>query len=167
MSPSKPPSYLPFDNWPEGDKDLWHAATGNDDPFAGAAGARLATSTQHAYRQGWRAFLGFLTVTEPAALRILPQQRLTSDRVRRFAQYLAQTNTPRSVAIQVDMLSGAARMMMPDADWDWLRAIKSRLRSAASRGGGARPVITSVQLVDLGLQLPRKQLIGKRTQPRR
>jgi hypothetical protein len=68
MSRSKPGSYLSFDDWPEDDRDLWDAATRNDDPFAGAAGARLAKRTLHAYRQACRAFLGFLTVTEPAAL---------------------------------------------------------------------------------------------------
>jgi hypothetical protein len=51
MSRSKPGSYLSFDDWPEDDRDLWDAATRNDDPFAGAAGARLAKRTLHAYRQ--------------------------------------------------------------------------------------------------------------------
>src|SRR5262245_54285685 len=153
MPRSKPKLLLPFNEWPEGDKDLWHAATENDDPFAGAAGARLAKGTLHVYRQAWRAFLGFLTITEPAALDVAPQERLTADRVRQFAQHLAQTNTPRSVAIQIEMLHGAARIIMPDADWSWLRVMKSRLRSAGPRSGGARPVITSMQMLELGLQL--------------
>jgi len=153
MSRSKPGSYLPFADWPEGDRDLWDAATRNDDPFAGDAGARLAKSTLHVYRQAWRAFLGFLTIAEPAALGISPLERLTADRVREFAQRLAQTNTPRLVAIQIEMLYGAARVMMPNADWSWLRVMKARLRSAAPRAGGAGPVITSMQLLELGLQL--------------
>jgi integrase/recombinase XerD len=153
MSSPKPGSYLPFDDWPEGDKDLWDTATRHGDPFAGGAGARLAKSTLHAYRQAWRAFLGFLTVTEAAALGAAPQERLLADRVRRFAEHLAQTNTPRSVAIQIEMLYGAARVMMPDADWRWMRVMKARLHSAAPRAGGARPVITSVQVLELGLQL--------------
>jgi site-specific recombinase XerD len=71
---------------------------------------------------------------------------------------LAQTNTCRSVAIQIEMLYGAARLMMPDADWSWLRVMKARLRSAAPRSGGARPVITSVQLLELGLQLVKESI---------
>jgi hypothetical protein len=43
--------------------------------------------------------------------------------------------------------------MMPDADWSWLKVMKARLRSAAPRGGSPRPVITSVQLLELGLEL--------------
>ena len=104
MPKSKPQLLLPFSDWPEVDKDLWHAATSDDDPFAGAAGARLAKSTLRAYRQAWRGILGFLALTEPAALGIAPQERLTADRVRRFAEHLAETNTPRSVAIQIEML---------------------------------------------------------------
>ena len=34
-----------------------------------------------------------------------------------------------------------------------MRNIKTRLYSAAPRGNSARPVITSVQLVDLGIEL--------------
>jgi hypothetical protein len=46
-------------------------------------------------------------------------------------KHLAQTHTPRSVAIQIEMLYGATRVMMPDADWSWLKVMKARLRSAA------------------------------------
>ena len=73
--------------------------------------------------------------------------------MRQFADHLAETNTPHSVAIQMDALYGAARAMMPEQDWSWLRSVKARLYSAAGRKGPSGPVITSVQLVDLGEQL--------------
>jgi integrase len=144
---------LPFNDWPEADKALWHAATRDDDPFADTAGARLAKSTLHVYWKAWRRFLGFLTIIEPATLEIAPSQRLTAERVRRYAEHLRQTNTPRSVAIQIEMLYGAARAMMPELDLHWLGRMRARLRSAAPRDGAAKPVITSVQLLELGLQL--------------
>ncbi len=53
----------------------------------------------------------------------------------------------------MDALYGAARTMMPDKDWGGLRAAKTRLYSAAGPKGPSGPVITSVQLVDLGQQL--------------
>lgn len=43
--------------------------------------------------------------------------------------------------------------MMRDTNWDWLRDVKRRLYLAAPRGTSKRPVITSVQLVDLGVEL--------------
>ena len=113
----------------------------------------FAKATQHKYWMGWRRFLGFLAIVEPDALEIAPPKRLAIDRVRRFVEHLRETNTPHSVAIQIDSLYGAARTMMPDEDWVWMLNIKTRLYSAAPRGNSARPVITSVQLVDLGIGL--------------
>jgi hypothetical protein len=90
---------------------------------------------------GWRRFLGFLAVTEATALEIDPAERVTNARVRRFADHLAETNTPHSVAIQMDALYGAARAMMADRDWSWLLRVKARLYSAAGRKSPAGPVI--------------------------
>ena len=44
-------------------------------------------------------------------------------------------------------------MMMPERDWTWLKAIKARLYAAAPAPAPTGPVITSVQLLDLGQQL--------------
>ena len=43
--------------------------------------------------------------------------------------------------------------MMPDEDWSWLRAVKTRLHRAAPVHSPSGPVITSVQLLELGLLL--------------
>jgi integrase/recombinase XerD len=71
----------------------------------------------------------------------------------RVAEHLADTNTPHSVAIQMESPYGAVRTMMPKTDWAWLRDMKTRLYAAAPRGNSVRPVITSVQLTDLGIAL--------------
>jgi integrase/recombinase XerD len=150
MSGPKPRLHLPFADWPEIDRRMWNAAIENDDPFDDGPGARLAKRTLHKYWMGWRRFLGFLTTD---ALEKKPFERLTRDRVRDFVEHLRKTNTPHSVAIQMDSLYGAAQTLMPDKQWTWLRNIKMRLYSSAPRGTTARPVITSVQLVDLGTTL--------------
>jgi integrase len=153
MPGPQPRLHLPFAAWPEVDRQMWNSVVDNDDPFADGGGARLSKTTLHKYWMGWRRLLGFLTIMEPDALEIAPLNRVTPDRVRRFVEHLRETNTPHSVAIQIDSLYGAARTMMPERDWSWLRDIKARLYSAAPRGNFARPVITSVQLVDLGIEL--------------
>jgi hypothetical protein len=132
---------------------MWNAAIENDDPFDDGPGAGLAKRTLHKYWMGWRRFLGFLTITDPDALKNKPFDGLTRERMRKFVEHLRETNTPHSVAIQIDSLYGAARTMMPEKDWIWLLNIKTRLYAAAPRGTRVRPVITSVQLVDLGLAL--------------
>jgi len=103
--------------------------------------------------RAWRRFLGFLAIHEPAALDIAPPERLTIERVRVLAAHLAETCAPQSVGSLVDALYQAARVMMPEGDWSWLKMIKSRLYAAAPAHSPARPVITSLQLLDLGEQL--------------
>jgi integrase/recombinase XerD len=149
----RPKLHLPFAHWPPTDRRLWHDAAKTDDPFSDAAGTHLAKTTLHRLWMGWRRFLGFLAITEATALEIAPAKRLTIERVRRFADHLAETNSPHSVASQMDALYGAARAMIPGQEWTWLRNVKARLYSAAGRKSPAGPVITSVQLVDLGEQL--------------
>jgi integrase len=153
MPGPQPKLHLPFAQWPEVDKLLWQQAIANDDPFSDAPGARLAKTTLHSRWMAWRRFLGFMTITEPDALNIAPKERLAKERVRRFTKHLAETNTPYSVACRIDALYGAARTMFPEVDWVWLRAVKARLFALAPPGGATGPVITSVQLVELGLKL--------------
>jgi len=153
MSGPKPRLHLPFPKWPEVDQRMWNAVRENDDPFDNGPGTRLAKRTLHKYWMGWRRFLGFITIIEPDALKQEPFERLTRERVRRFVEHLRETNTDHSVAIQIDSLYGAARTLIPGKDWSWLLNIKTRLYAAAPRGNRVRPVITGMQLVDLGMAL--------------
>jgi integrase/recombinase XerD len=154
MAGFKARRHLPYAQWPAADQMYWERANADsDDPFGDARGARLAKSSQHQYLMGWRRFLGFLVVDEPDALELPPQVRLNADSVRRFVAHLAKTIIPRSVAIQVDALYKAARLMLPEVDWTWLKNMKARLYAAAPAAGATGPVITSLQLLDLGQQL--------------
>jgi integrase len=146
--------HLPYGDWPAADRLLWQQAMGsNDDPFAQAAGAHLSKASQHCYLFAWRRFLGFLAIHEPTALDEAPAERLTIERVRAFRAHLAETNTPLSVADVVDGVYKATRIMMPEHDWTWLKKIKTRLYAAAPAHPSRGPVITSLQLLDLGQQL--------------
>jgi hypothetical protein len=101
-----PRLHLPFPDWPRLDQRMWADAVDNDDPFAAGPGGRLAKSTLHKYWMGWRRFLGFLTLADPEALNRQPFDGLTDKRVRQFVEHLRETNTPHSVAIQIDSLYG-------------------------------------------------------------
>lgn len=153
MPGRQPRLHLPYGQWPVEDRRLWERAVSGDDPFGDAAGAHLAEASRKAYLFAWRRFLGFLAIEEPAALDTAPAERVTRERVRRFASHLADTNRPQSVAAQVDMLYKAARIVMPERDWTWLKTVKARLHAARPARGSAKPVITSVQLLELGLVL--------------
>jgi integrase len=151
MPGPKPKLHLANNEWPASDRLLWERAfCQDDDPFAEV---RLARASKENCIWAWRRFLGFLANTEPEALKIPPAERLTLERVKLFAAHLAETNAPNSVASLVEALYTAARVMMTDCDWNWLKAIKSRLQMAAPAKSATGPVITSVQLLERGLQL--------------
>jgi integrase/recombinase XerD len=150
MPGPKPKLHLAYTRWPSSDRSLWERAFCHDDPFAEV---RLAKASKERCMWACRRFLGFLANNEPEALRIPPAERLTIERVKLFAAHLAETNAPNSVASLVEALYTAARAMMTDHDWNWLKAIKSRLQKAAPAKSAAGPVITSVQLLDLGQKL--------------
>ena len=118
-----------------------------DDPFA-SGGAHLAKASRHDYLFAWRRFLGFLTIHEPTALGLPPSERLTADRVRALRAHLAETNAPRSVAGIIGALYHAARLMMPERDWSWLKAAKKRLDRDVPAFRPSGPIITSMQLLD-------------------
>ena len=145
--------HLPFDRWPLEDRLLWQQATNESDPFGDATGARLAERSKHQYLFAWRRFLGFVVSEDGSALMLPPAERLTKERVRAFANHLAETNIPRSVAIQIDALYKAARIMLPDHDLAWLKSMKARLHSAAPLEQAAGPVITSLQVLQAGILL--------------
>ena len=151
--PPPPRLHLPYGQWPAIDRLLWERGFHNDDPFAESAGARLAEASRERSLWAWRRLLGFLAIHEPAALEIEPQQRLTIERVRSLVAHLAETNAPQSVASHVEALYQAARIMMPERDWIWLKTIKARLSAAAPARPSTGAVITSVQLLELGLRL--------------
>jgi integrase/recombinase XerD len=150
MPGPKPRLHLPYADWPANDRLRWQQAFGQDDPFAEI---RLAKASRDRCMWSWRRFLGFVTNNEPEALEIAPAERLAPRRVKAFVAHLATTNAPNSVAAVVEGLYTAARAMMPDRDWSWLRAIKLRLHAAVPAHSPGGPEITSVPLLELGLKL--------------
>jgi hypothetical protein len=103
----------------------------NYDPFAEAAGARLAKASQRRCLFAWRRFLGFLTSHEPAALEDAPGERLTIERIRAFVSDLAKTNAPTSVASVVGGLYQGARFMIPGSRL----GVAEERQIAVARGG--------------------------------
>jgi integrase/recombinase XerD len=150
MPGPKPRLHLPYADWPADDRLLWERGFSQDDSFADI---RLAKASRDGCMWSWRRFLGFITNNEPEALEIAAAERLTLGRVKAFVAHLATTNALNSVAAVIERLYTAARVMMPDRNWHWLRAIKLRLHAAVPAHSSGGPEITSVPLLDLGLKL--------------
>lgn len=162
MSGPKPKLHLPFALWPKADQSLWQATTADDDPFGEAGGGRLAPTTLHTRWMAWRRYLGFLATSEPEVLKMPPSERITAPRIRRFTHHLSESMTAYSVACQIDALFGAARIMLPHQNWSWLRAVKARLFAMAPPKGATGPVITSMQLEELGIGLMKESQVEGR-----
>lgn len=151
---------MPYAEWPSADRALWVIEADEWDPFSDIQRTRLASASWKQYFFAWRRFLGYLARHEPLAMNIAAPDRFTSARIRRYVAHLSETNTPRSVAIQTDALYKAARHILPHIDLDWFKSVKSKLHAAAPITGKPRPIVTSLQLLDLGEQLM------KESQPR-
>src|SRR5215203_4181479 len=151
--PPQPKLHLPYVQWPTADRLLWERAFDDDDPFSEASGHRLAPASRYNRLMAWRRFLRFLEIYDHETLELTPPERFTPERIRAFVGHLAETNAPRSVASKVDGLYQAARMMIPERDWTWLKNIKARLFLTAPAHAANGPVITSLQLLDLGQEL--------------
>lgn len=151
MPGAKPHLHLPYISWPVSDRLLWERAFCQEgDPFADT---HLSKASCDRCMWSWRRYLGFVANNEPEALEIAPAQRLTIDRVKRFVAHISKTNAPNSVVAVVEGLYTAARIIMPDRDWSWLKAIKSRLQAAAPARSPVGPIVTSVPLLEHGLKL--------------
>lgn len=125
--------HLPLEEWPEADHEAFRVAYEPGDVFdgTGGPGAYLAEGTRRLIRTAYRRWLGFLKEYYPDDLLKPPTERITPERVRAFIEHLSAEIRPTSVAIAVDNLYYAARLIAPTRDWRWLASLKSRLAARA------------------------------------
>jgi hypothetical protein len=80
---------------------------------------------------GYRRWLGFLHVAHPGDLLTPPADRISLERVREYVAMLSADMRPSSVALTIQSLCYAARLIAGERDWRWLFAIKARLFARA------------------------------------
>ena len=85
----------------------------------------------------WRRWLGFLKAMHPTALEWPAAERITPSLVRAYIETLDTEVSPASVATMVAHFYCGARLVAPDHDWSWLKALKRRLRG---QGASRRPL---------------------------
>ena len=146
---------LPFDLWPEADRDAWQVALEPGDVFteAGlAAGWTEKTRKQVCKDHGL--WLGHIQRLWPERLNVIPGDRLTLDTMRSFVEELqARQISPVTVLSRMTGLSESHRVMWPEVDRRMLLDLISRLRQRAvpSRPKQTR-VISSRMLLDGALR---------------
>lgn len=147
--------HLPVDEWPEADREAFKAAYEPGDVFDETAGpgAHLAEGTRRKIGTGYRRWLGFLKANYPDELSMAPAARITPERVRAFIDSLSVETRSTSVAIAVDDLCYAARLIAPTGDWAWLRSLKSRLASRAQPEDRFDHLVPPWRTLDFGIEL--------------
>ena len=125
------------------------------DLFDGTAGpgAHLAEGTRKAIEFTYRRWLGFLNANYPDDLSIAPADRITPERVRAFIDYLSPQIKPNTVAITVQRLRAAARLINPTMDWTWLKSLYSRLACRAWTTDRFDRLVPPVQTLNFGIEL--------------
>lgn len=150
----KIPKHLPEHLWPAADRAAFDAAYVAGDIFDETAGtgAHLAEGTRKLIKTAYRRWLGFLRAQHGRDLELPPAARITRERVRQFIEYLSGTR-PTSVAIAVDNLYFAARLISPASDWNWLRLARSRLNACARPEDRFPILVAPWRTLDLGVEL--------------
>ncbi|MEW9837521.1 tyrosine-type recombinase/integrase [Mesorhizobium marinum] len=96
-----------------------------------AAHGNWSAGTWRQVETAYRRWLGFLQSEHPEELLLLPEARITPERVRGFVEHLALSIRDTSIVINLDGLLMAARFLAPAVDYRWLASVKRRVNARA------------------------------------
>ncbi len=128
-------------------------------------GAHLAEGSRHCIRMGYRRWLGFLFAARPDDLLRPPADRISLERVRDFNVQLGGEMRPSSVALTIQSLYYAARLVGAERDWRWLSAIKAQFVARARPCDRFDRLAAPWQTLDLGIELMDTALTLSNTSP--
>ena len=145
---------LSFVNWPAEDQDRWEEAFKAGDRFdESGRGAHLAASTRRARRESYGRFLAFISATHQNLFALPPEARIDRSVVAEYVVWRRKSCGETAIAIDLDHLRGALKLICPDTDWSWLLAIVKRIVATAPRKVGQYHLVTSDRLYLLGIEL--------------
>ena len=157
--------HLPEVDWPPEDHQLFQEAFATGDIFDDnrGAGAHLSQRSRRTIRFGWRRWLGFLAAAHPGDLQLPAPDRITPVRVRAYVEDLSSPKDTHSVsmnatsvAMTVTQLYNAARLIGPDRDWCWLKALKRRLLLRGKPEDRFERLVPAHKTFELGMTLMEK-----------
>ena len=152
--PRKPRIYLPFDRWPIEDRERWRAAFTEGNRFDGSGpGAHLADLTRRNLYISYARFLGFISANRQDLLDLSPEARIDRLVVADYVSWRRRSCGDGMVAVDLDCLRGALRLICPEINWSWLLTLTKRIRAAAPRKPRKYHLVTSDQLYALGIKL--------------
>ena len=152
--PLKPRIYLSFDRWPIEDRARWQAAFKAGDRFDGSGpGSHLAEATRRNLWISYARFLAFLSANRHDLLHLRPEARVDRLIVAEYVAWRRRSCGYGMVAVDLDGLRGALRLICPGVDWSWLLTLAKRIKAAAPRTPRKYHLVTSDHLYALGIEL--------------
>ena len=97
--------------------------------------------------------LKFLAAHHPDLLARPPAERLDPKIIAQYVACLRQSCRETSVAIDLQKLRHALRLICPTSDWSWLLAIAKRIAAQATPRPARHHLVTSDRLYTLGIDL--------------
>jgi hypothetical protein len=156
----KPLKHLPKSEWPEADHAAFRAVYAPGDVFdeTTGPGAHLSDGTRRFIGTTWRRWLGFLACNHPRDLGLAPADRITPERVRHYVEHLSAEVRLTTVATGIDGLHYGARLIAPERDWRWLKALKRRLDARARPLNRFAQLVPGLNTLDYGIALMDKAI---------
>ena len=129
VMPREPRIYLSFDSWPIEDQARWQAAFKEGDRFEGSGpGSHLAEATRRNLWISYARFLAFLSANRHDLLHLRPEARVDRRIVADYVAWRRRSCGDGMVAVDLDCLRGALRLICPGVDGSWLLTLASASR---------------------------------------
>ena len=145
---------LPFQQWPNEDRQRWENAFRGGDIFdEDKRGTHLSQATRKALRVSYARYLRFLSNNHADLLTEPPKARLDRRLIAEYVGLLRKTNQDISIASSLHHLRLALKLICPKEDWSWLLTITKRIGAGAPRKAKRYGLVSSDQLYLLGLEL--------------
>jgi integrase/recombinase XerD len=146
--------YLPVNSWPAEDQQRWQAAFRVGDRFDGSGpGSHLADATRQNLTESYGRYLRFVSTNHCNLLNSTPDERVDRSTVADYVEWRRKSCDDAMIAVELDRLRGALRLICPGVDWSWLLSLTKRIAAAAPRKPKKHHLVTSECLYELGVEL--------------
>ena len=116
-------------------------------------GSHLAEATRRNLWISYARFLGFISANRQDLLQLRPEARIDRLVVAEYVAWRRRSCGYGMVAVDLDGLRGALRLICPGVDWSWLLTLAKRIKAAAPRKPRKYHLVTSEHLYALGIEL--------------
>lgn len=151
-----------FDRWPEGERDVWLAARDPQKRSRRQRVPRWSAASWDLAKSGYDDWLRHQGQLGDLAPDVAPDLRVTEEAVCTYVDAMIERGlSDHTIALNVEQLGNAMRVLAPDYDWRWLSRAAQSLRNGAVPAKDLRQRMRdpreTVQLAEEIIELARTQ----------